>query len=64
MRICELKEKEVINICDCKRIGCVADLEINPVTGCIEAIIVPESGKFCGIFGKANEYVVPWKCIR
>ncbi len=63
MRICELKEKEVINICDCRRIGCVADLEINCEKGCIEAIIVPETGRFCGLFGKNSEYVIPWKCI-
>ena len=27
MRLCELREKEVINICDGKRLGCIVDLE-------------------------------------
>ena len=29
MRLCELEEKEVINACDCKRLGFVADLIID-----------------------------------
>ena len=29
MRICELRDKEVINICSGRRLGCVADVEIN-----------------------------------
>ena len=39
MRICELKQKEVINCCDCKMIGSVEDLEFDICTGCIEALI-------------------------
>ena len=41
MRLCELREKEVINSCDCKRLGCVVDLEVNLCTGNVEAIIIP-----------------------
>ncbi len=41
MRICELKEKEVINVCSGRRLGCIADVEINICTGEIEAIVIP-----------------------
>ncbi|MDE5781831.1 MAG: PRC-barrel domain-containing protein, partial [Lachnospiraceae bacterium] len=41
MRIYDLKQKEVINECDCKRLGYVNDILFNECTGCIEAIIVP-----------------------
>ena len=58
MRFCELKEKDVINICDCKRLGNVADLEFDPKTGCIQALIVYESGKFWGLFGKDCEIII------
>ena len=27
MRICELKQKEVINICTCRTLGCPVDVE-------------------------------------
>ena len=41
MRICELHNKQVINTCDCKILGCVADVEFNECTGCIKSLIVP-----------------------
>ena len=37
----ELKSKEVINIKNCKRLGRIADLELDECTGQIHKIIVP-----------------------
>lgn len=54
MRFCELKEKEVINCKDCQRLGFVADIEFDPCSGRIEAIIVPEQGKFSGALDLAR----------
>ena len=64
MRICELREKEVINICNCKRLGCVVDIEMNICDGCVEAIINPGPGKICGFLGTDSEYVIPFSCIK
>lgn len=64
IRFCDLKEKEVINICDCKKIGYVADFHLDPCSGCIIDIIVPGAGKFCGIFGIDTEYIIPWRDIK
>lgn len=63
MRICELREKEVINQCDCKRLGFVCDLEFDICTGCIEALIVPGEPRLCGLFGRDTEYVIPFSCV-
>ena len=63
MRFCEWKQKEVINICDCKRLGCVTDILINSTTGCVEAIILPGPGKICGFLGYDSEYIIPFGCI-
>ena len=52
MRICELKEKEVINVCSGKRLGCIADVEINICTGEIEAIVIPDRGKYADFSGQ------------
>ena len=30
MRMSELKKREVINVCDCRRLGFVGDLDIDP----------------------------------
>ena len=59
MRVCELREKEVINTCDCKVLGCVVDIDFDLCSGQIEAIIVPGPGKVCGIFGVDSEYIIP-----
>ena len=64
MRFCELKEKEVVNICNGKCLGGVVDLQINECSGAIEALIVPGPGKFCGFFGTDSEYVIPFACIK
>lgn len=63
MRLCELKRKEVINICTCCSLGCVSDLDIDMKTGCILALIVPGPGKLCWFLGRDTEFVIPWKCI-
>ncbi len=63
MKICNLKDKEVININDCTILGFVDDIDFDTCTGCVEAIIVPGPPKLCGLFGRDSEYVIPFKCI-
>ena len=60
MRMSELKRREVINVCDCKRLGFVGDLDIDPCTGRILAIIVPGPGCVCGFLGREKEFVIPF----
>ena len=54
IRFCGLKEREVINICDCKRLGFVADLQINICSGCVEALIVPGPGRILSVSSELN----------
>lgn len=63
MRFCELKTKEVINICSCKSLGCPVDIEFDCKTGQMEALIIPGPGKFCGLLGRESTFIIPWKCI-
>ena len=60
MRMSELKRREVINVCDCKRLGFVGDLDVDPCTGRILAIIVPGPGCVCGFLGREKEFVIPF----
>lgn len=64
VRLCELEDKEVINTCDCKKLGYIVDLIIDECKGCIEAIVVPKAGKLCGFFGDGAEYIIPFRCIK
>ncbi len=63
MRLCDLKQMEVINECDCKRLGFVDDVEFDLCTGCIKALIVPGEPKLCGMFGRDSEYIIPFPCV-
>ncbi len=68
MNVCstvDLREKEVINLCDGTRLGFVCDFEIDICDAKIVSLIVPPP---CGFFGfsKKEPLVIPWcrvECI-
>lgn len=60
----ELREREVVNILDGRRLGLASDLEIEAETGRIKAIVVPGPGKFLWVFGKSEDFVIPWERIK
>ena len=55
MRICELREKEVVNVCD-------GDFEER--TGRICSLIIPGPCKVFGIIGRDSEYIIPYECVK
>ncbi|MBS6366897.1 MAG: YlmC/YmxH family sporulation protein [Clostridiales bacterium] len=63
-RIADLQCKEVVNITDGSRLGYVGDVEIDVLTGRVVAIVVPGRCRFFGLFGRSDDYVIPWQCIR
>ncbi len=64
MTFCELREKDIINIRDCKRLGRVSDLIFDPKNGCILSLITSAGDKLWGILGKDSECEIPWCKIR
>ena len=63
-RIREIRCKEVINICDGCRLGFVSDTEIRIPEGQVVAVVVQGPCRFFGLFGRGEEYYVPWECIQ
>ena len=63
-RVADLRYKEVINLYDGLRLGYVCDVLINSDCGQVLAIIVPGALRFFGLFGREDDYVIPWECIR
>ena len=61
-RFTSLRNKEVIDASDCKRLGFVCDVDIDVSTGNVSAIIVPGRSGLFGSFGK-DDYIIPWKNI-
>lgn len=63
-RMYDLRQKEVINTSDGTRYGFISDLEIDPAEGTVTAVIVPGPGRVLGVFGRDQEYRIPWKFIK
>lgn len=63
LTFCELRNKEVINICDGRRLGRIFDL-VFTLNGKVMGIIVPgDKGFFRGLGGVDSIYI-PWCNIR
>lgn len=63
-RISDLNCKEVICIADGRRLGFVSDVEIEIPCGQVLAIIVPGPCRLWGFFGRRDDYIIPWHCIK
>jgi YlmC/YmxH family sporulation protein len=63
-RIGDLRQKEVINIVDGRRLGFVKDAEFSLESGRILSIVLPGPWSFFHLFGKETEMVIPWRDIR
>jgi len=59
----DLRQKEVINTSDGARYGFISDLEMDVTDGKILALIVPGPGRVLGVFGRDQEYRIPWDMI-
>ena len=63
IRACDLRQKEVINVCGAQRLGYIYDVDIDFDTGNIRSIIIPaRRGIFSRLF-KKRDYVIPWDKI-
>ncbi len=57
-------EKEVINITDGGRLGFVGDVDFHLPEGQAAALIIYGPARFFGLFGRGEEYYVPWDSIQ
>jgi YlmC/YmxH family sporulation protein len=60
----DLRQKEVINALDGLRYGFVSDLEIDEAEGQVQSLVVPGPGRVFGVFGREQEYRIPWEKIK
>ncbi len=65
MSFSDLKQKDVINICDGRKLGKPIDLILSE-QACVEALVVPgASGGILGLLRPDHEgYVIPWRQVR
>lgn len=60
----EFKNKDVINIKDCRKLGKVCDMEFDPCSGCICKIMVPGCNRIFGFLNCDPDIVIPFKDIK
>lgn len=60
----ELLCKEVICVCDGRRLGFINDVKVEIPDGTIVAIIVPGPCRFGGLGTGRFDFVIPWRCIK
>lgn len=58
----DLRDKDVVNINDGRKLGCVTDVDIDVCNGRLVAIMVPGESKGF-IFGRCEEIRIPWDRI-
>ena len=64
MKFTQLQCKEVICVADGRRLGFVTDVLVEIPEGNICAIVVPGPCRILGTFGRSDDYIIPWNCIR
>lgn len=60
---CDLKRKDVVNVCDGKNLGNAYDLIIDTCCGQVLGIVVPISKSFFNIFKSNNNLFIPYNRI-
>ena len=59
----DFRDKEVISVCDGRRLGFICEIEFDVCDGRITAIVVRSDGGFLGV-GKGCELLIPWEKIQ
>lgn len=63
-RIVDMRHKEVINIKDGTRIGCVCDVEIDTASAKVVAIVIYGRLRCFGLLGREDDIVIKWQDIQ
>jgi YlmC/YmxH family sporulation protein len=66
LRFSELMGKEIINIFDGVRLGTIGDSDmiIDPESGEVESIVLPQRSNFMGLWADKQEIVIPWSAVK
>ena len=63
-KITDLHLKEVICVCDGRRLGFVCDAVVKIPEGRILSLIVPAPSKPFSFLCRREDFLIPWECIR
>lgn len=63
-RVSELRNKEVINVREGIKMGCVDDVEMDTCSASVTSLVIFGKSRFFGLFGRGEDLVIPWNCIE
>ena len=63
LSFCNLRNKDVVNICDGKNLGNISDLIIDTTCGRVLGIVVPSNKGFFNFFKSNNDLFIPYNRI-
>lgn len=63
-RTVDMRHKEVINIKDGTRLGCVGDVEIDVKNAKLVAIVIYGKPRCFGVLGRCEDIVIGWEKIE
>lgn len=63
-RLTDLRHKEVISEIDGTRLGYVDDIIVDTKSSAVVAFVIFARIFFFGIFGKTEDYIIPWEKIK
>ena len=63
-RVTDRHNKEVINVHDGRRLGCVDDVEVDTCTAQLVSIVIHGRPKCLGVLGHEEDIVICWKEIQ
>ena len=64
VKFTQLQCKEVICVSDGRRLGFITDIQVEIPEGRVCAIVVPGPCRVMGMFGRHDDYIIPWNCIK
>ncbi len=63
IKISDLRERDVINILDGKKLGHIIDIDLDLENGMVIALILPGRSQGFSFFSRREEVIVPWHNI-
>ena len=64
LRVSDLRNKDIVNCVDGRRLGYIRDVDMDLNLGIIKAIIVPGEMRLFSLFTRNDDLIIPWDCIK
>ncbi|MGE5561613.1 MAG: YlmC/YmxH family sporulation protein [Chloroflexota bacterium] len=63
IRVSDLRQRDVINTTDGRRLGVISDLDVDLATGRITGLVILGQARLLGLLGRGGDIYIPWDKI-